>query len=480
VVFARSWVPRSLFGRLFAALSLSIGAVLAVIVLLIVQDRREFAAQAGAWDPTRAWNPAPRIVEVSRRLAALAPRPRQLAIRDMQERPLIAPRPYSQSGTTSPSVEQELRDAVAGSLGPGFRVAAERVKPDDGGAIRLGQPSRPGLAGPGAPRRPLYDVTVTLPGGEDVTFRVDPPRVAPALQSRLLRGLLLLTLLLGLALFVITRHLTRPLAELARAAEIMGRSPSAPPLPETGSSEVREATRAFNTLHERLRRYLDSRTKVLAAMSHDLRTPLMRLRLRVAMVEDPKLAEELAGDLDEMERMVRESLGLFAGLNADEPRAPLDVNRLLRTLQQEFAELGRKLMIEGQSRSPIEAHPLALKRCLTNLADNAVKFGGSAVVRIEDDGERVVLSVLDEGPGLPEEALERVFEPFTRLEGSRSRSTGGTGLGLGIARDIAQLHGGTLRLVNRAPGKGLEARLILPRKRPSATILLRERGGATA
>ena len=245
------------------------------------------------------------------------------------------------------------------------------------------------------------------------------------------------------------------------AADAVGRGSKVEPLRERGARELRRATHAFNAMQDRLHRYLDSRTRVLAAMSHDLRTPLTRLRLRIESIEDEALRQRCEDDLEEMTRMVTGALGLFRGLNDQEPAGSIDIDALARELQSQFGEIGGEVRIEGRSQGPYIGKPLAIKRCLSNLIDNALRYGDRATLVIED-GPALTLRVLDEGPGIPAEALDQVFEPFFRLESSRNRNTGGTGLGLSIARDIAQAHGGKLTLANR-DGGGLEARLVLPR-----------------
>ncbi len=215
-------------------------------------------------------------------------------------------------------------------------------------------------------------------------------------------------------------------------------------------------------MQDRLQRYLDSRTRVLAAMSHDLKTPLTRLRLQVETLENPDAQERIGKQLDEMESMVRGALALFRGLDDDEAHASVDLNALLATLQSEFKQMGGDVAISGAAQRSFTGKPQALKRCLTNLIENAIKFGGGARLRVED-GRAVVVHVEDDGPGIPPDELERVFEPFYRVESSRNRDSGGTGLGLSIARDIAQSHGGSLVLRN-LPTRGLEAILTLPRQ----------------
>ena len=309
------------------------------------------------------------------------------------------------------------------------------------------------------------EVAVALPDGAEVLFRTDVPRAGPPLSVQIFVELGALTLVLGVVLYLMARTITRPLTDLAHAADAVGRGARQAPLRESGARELREATHAFNVMQERLHRYLDSRTQVLAALSHDLRTPLTRLKLRVETLDEDSLRERFGADLDEMIAMVANCLNLFKGLD-DEPPQPTDVGVLLSDLRREFAELGGTVSIEGVAKAPVVVRAQALKRCLTNLISNAIKYGERATVIVED-GADFVLRVQDQGPGIPEESLEQVFEPFFRLESSRNSTTGGVGLGLGIARDIAQAHGGSLVLRNRSP-HGLEAVLTLPKARVRA------------
>jgi len=278
---------------------------------------------------------------------------------------------------------------------------------------------------------------------------------------------LLLTLAVLLASVIVlallaVRWLTRPLAVLAAAADELGRDIRRPPLPEDGPAEVRRAAVAFNTMQARIQTYLREREQMLAAVSHDLRTPITRLRLRTELIGDETLRAKFAHDLAEMEAMTSAALDFLRGAGRDEAVQPVDVMALLESLQADMEEVGHEVSVQGESHAPYPARPLAFKRCLTNLIDNAVKYGERAAVRVEDDTAQLRIIVADNGPGISEEQLERVFEPFYRVEGSRSRTTGGVGLGLSVARDIAHAHGGELTLHNRAGG-GLEAILALPR-----------------
>jgi signal transduction histidine kinase len=215
-------------------------------------------------------------------------------------------------------------------------------------------------------------------------------------------------------------------------------------------------------MQTRLMRYIQDRGRVLAAVSHDLKTPITRLRLRTELLEDETLKEKFQADLNEMQSMVQATLDFMRGTEHNEPVTLMDINALLESLQEDARDRGGEIHIQGVAQVPFRSRPLALKRCLTNLVDNALHYGQRAFIQVEDKLDRLSITIADAGPGIPEAELERVFEPFYRLEGSRSRHTGGTGLGLGIARNIARAHGGELTLANRRGG-GLEARLELPR-----------------
>jgi len=311
------------------------------------------------------------------------------------------------------------------------------------------------------PRGVAFAVSTQLVDGTWASFEHGLSGEPFAWPWRLLLTLaVLLASVIALALLAV-RWLTRPLAVLATAADELGRDMHRPPLAEDGPVEVRRAAAAFNTMQARLQTHLREREQMLAAVSHDLRTPITRLRLRTELIEDETLRAKFARDLVEMEAMTSAALDFLRGARADEPVQPVDVMALLESLQDDMEESGHEVSVQGGTRAPYPAHPLALKRCLANLIENAVKYGERAAVRVEDDAVQLRIIVADNGPGIPETEIERVFEPFYRVEGSRSRATGGVGLGLSVARDIARAHGGELTLRNRAGG-GLEAILTLP------------------
>ena len=283
-------------------------------------------------------------------------------------------------------------------------------------------------------------------------------------SSRWLLYAIFFPVCLGLLAYVVARMATRPLNQLAQAATELGRDINRPPLVERGPAEVRDAAAAFNAMQARIRRYVQERTEMLAAIAHDLQTPLTRLRLRLEKVNDTELRDKLVDDLASMQIMIREGLDLATSIDAGGLMQLVDVDSLLSSVCADAVDAGHDVTLVGQTRVSIPAIPGALQRCLTNLIDNAVKYGGYARVTAGCEAGNVVIRVADGGPGIPEAQMERVFDPFYRLETSRSRDTGGSGLGLTIARNIAHKHGGTLTLRNK-PGGGLECLLMLPIQR---------------
>jgi two-component system OmpR family sensor kinase len=256
------------------------------------------------------------------------------------------------------------------------------------------------------------------------------------------------------------RRIAAPIAAFASAAERLGRDPDAPPLQIRGSREISAATAAFNEMQERLKRYVDYRTAMVGAIAHDLRTPLTRLRFRIESAPDD-VKPKLAADIDEMEAMVSATMAFVQDATRPRERTRLEVSSLVETVMDDAAETGADAAVERSEHVVVDGDPVALKRLVTNLVDNALKFGSRARGRVFTSAGMAVFEVDDNGPGVPEAEIERAFEPFHRLESSRSRETGGIGLGLAVVRAIARGHGGEVTLHNRAEG-GLRARLTLP------------------
>lgn len=258
------------------------------------------------------------------------------------------------------------------------------------------------------------------------------------------------------------RRMTAPLATFARAAERLGVDVTAPRLPETGPREVRQAARAFNEMQRRIRRFVEDRTQLVAAIAHDLRTPITRLRLHAEFVEDDEQRHKMLADLDEMEKMIASTLGFARDEAGSEPRATVDLLTLLHSVSDDLADAGHEVDFQAEGRLPYECRRVALRRAFTNLIENAVKYGKRARVSLDAQADAIRIRIDDDGPGIPEGFLEDAFKPFRRLEGSRSRDTGGTGLGLTVARTIVRAHGGDIVLSNRAQG-GLRVDVTLPR-----------------
>ena len=272
--------------------------------------------------------------------------------------------------------------------------------------------------------------------------------------------LLLLFVCFALAAFLV-RMITGSLQRLSRAADEIGANPDRAPLAESGPSEVRRVIAAFNRMQQRVREYLIERGRLLSAISHDLKTPITRLRLRAEMLKDDEIRGKMLRDLDEMQTMVGATLNFFGSVGKETQRQPVDVAALIESVCEDRRESGQALSVRGAPLSPYRADPQALRRCLENLIENAVRYGSCADIDIDDSPQRLRIAIRDRGPGIPEGELEKVFEPFYRLEASRNMASGGTGLGLSIARNIARWHGGEVRLANAAPG--LVAELALPR-----------------
>jgi signal transduction histidine kinase len=257
------------------------------------------------------------------------------------------------------------------------------------------------------------------------------------------------------------RRLSRGLARFANAAEELGRTTEAPPLPETGPLELRLATRAFNRMQERLRRFVHDRTQMLAAISHDLRTPLTRMRLRAEFVEDDEQRTKMLYDIGQMESMISETLAFARDDITREPRREEDLDELLDHLAESMGETGQEVRYDAVGPVPIRCSPTALRRAFANLVENAIKYGHRARLRLSQTQGHVLIEIDDDGPGIPAAMQDTVFQPFFRLESSRNRDTGGVGLGLSVARTIIRGHGGDIVLANRPEG-GLRAAVTLP------------------
>ena len=274
------------------------------------------------------------------------------------------------------------------------------------------------------------------------------------------------SLIFSLIVIILVRCATRPIERLAQEADRFGRNPEAArPLDECGSREIREAAQSFNRMRARICDSLNERNGMLEAMGHDLRTPLARIQLRLDKIEPGELREKFAANLEEIRSIIEQGLELARSLHTSEKAVPMDVVAFVESVadDMEGAEGDIRLGSMPESDAPLLvcARPTCLKRSLENLLTNAVKYAGGAVISVAREGAEVIIKVEDDGPGIPDELLEKVFEPYYRLEGSRNRESGGTGLGLAIARNMVLLNDGSLVLKNRPRG-GLCAVITLP------------------
>ncbi len=333
-------------------------------------------------------------------------------------------------------------------------------------------PTLPQLATPGAdaPKLPGADAP-KLPSADApklwLNITTEVPTPAPWHSPGFATSFLIVTLLGAIMIYWAVRQLLVPVRTLANAAEQLGRDVgNAPALPETGPTEIVTAAIAFNTMAGRIRRFVDDRTFLITAIGHDLRTPITRLKLRAEYMDDDEQRTKMLADLDEMEAMVSATLAFGRDITTSEPLTRIDLAVLLRTILDEAAdgepERGEHISYSGLEHLAIKARPLALKRAFTNLISNALKYGDAARVKLSrGPKDQIWADIEDDGPGIETAQMDTVFEPFRRLETSRNRETGGSGLGLSIARNIIRAHGGDILLSNLSGG-GLRARVTLP------------------
>lgn len=377
-----------------------------------------------------------------------------LVARLASEAPFAAP---AAASAETEAVRQAIAERLPPETASGLRVILESQSPH--AAMSGFRHLRNALYG--EPERMVVHAAVPLPDGGWLEL-VAPPPEQGADHSALASMAAMVAAIVIAAIWVV-RRMTEPLKTLAEAARRMARDVNAPDLPETGPAEVREAISAFNHMRNEVRRLLDNRTLMLAAISHDLRTPITLLRLRIEAFPPGEDRDRMLASLADMERMIASTLG-FARQDAEnEPHAVLDLAALLDAMVADMQDVGLDVSYSGPEE-PVgfACRPQALKRAIANVVDNAVNYGGSAEVGLAVGADTLRLTVADHGPGLPPEELEKVFQPFYRCEASRSRATGGSGLGLSIARDIVAAHGGSVALANRAEG-GLLVTIVLPR-----------------
>jgi signal transduction histidine kinase len=436
---------QSMRGRVF--LLLIAGTMASAVFTLLIT--RHHQAEMIARD--RAQRVAGQLAGLVRTLDAASPQERWLILRTVRGLGI-------QRGTVGQAAPQSgdeiLLETLREQLGPDRNIYAGQPEP----CREFATPRRMHR------RKPLCQlVRFTLQDGTPLELVLRAP---PPFPMRPLRpvwwGLLLFLACIAALAWLVARMTTRPLQHLANAADTLDLSSDGALLPEAqGSSEVRSAARAFNRMQQRIHEDLRERTGMLAAITHDLQTPLTRLRLRLEKVQDDELRDKLIRDMNAMQQMLQEGLEFARSRDASEPLQRLDIDSLLASLCADAVDGGQPVAYGEPCAAEVMARPIALRRALTNLVDNAVKYGGSAEVTLSCEAHDCHIRITDNGPGIPHDMLETVFTPFCRVEHSRSRETGGSGLGLSIALNIVEQHHGQLLLSNRRGG-GLEAHVILP------------------
>ena len=373
---------------------------------------------------------------------------------------LLSDAPVLGSAGRKPAVERGIRKGLTeAGFAPGRVFAVVRpVAPQDWRTDRFG----PRRAARYSRFHTVLDIAVEAPGHGWLSLRAPWPQTDQTLIWRLIAQTLILYAVVLIPVLWIGRRISRPLRSLASAAHSFTPGQDDRPLPETGPQDVREVTAAFNALRLRVTAMLDEKDRMLGAIGHDLRTPLAALRVRIESVDDDQDRERMADTIDEMYRTLDDILSLARLGRPSEPPVDVDLSALVDAVVEDFRDLGHRLTFEEAARLPMRLRPTLMRRAVRNLIENALKYGSAVEVRVAPTAAGACVEVLDRGPGIPPDQLAAVFDPFTRLETSRNRETGGTGLGLALTRAIVEDAGGTVVLANRAGG-GLTATIELRR-----------------
>jgi signal transduction histidine kinase len=443
-------------GRTLAVLLLGFLVVGAIMVGQMYVERQTMLSDIGGWHVVS------RIAEITKTLNDTEPHQRQDTLRTYQG-PVFSVTHSPQSEISVANLDWKgrlVKDALQSQLGAidddGFRIGQAAFDTRQRSQFYRGD-MMAGMHGREAfQHRSLMVISLRLNDGSWLNFATPPAPIKAVWNSRFFwPGALVVLAVVGICVWAV-RLATQPLSLFAQAAERLGLDFNAKRLDETGPLEVRRAAKAFNLMQHRLQAFIKDRTHMLAAISHDLRTPITRLKLRAEFIEDDEQRSKMLNDLDEMEAMISATLQFARDDAANEPTQDLDLAQLLRDLIE-----NSDIECQLPQTLPFVGRPVGLKRLIGNLLGNAQRFGTRVEVELTQVEQNAVLTVTDDGPGIPADMLERVFDPFVRVEGSRSRDTGGTGLGLAAVKMITQAHGGTVELSNLESG-GLQARVVLP------------------
>jgi signal transduction histidine kinase len=434
------FMPRSLAGQMALLIAIALFAAQAVNFGLALRDRAAFRlAQATRPAVTRVADALEREATAGRSLAADRGRVRRVPANPIP--PMLERRP---------EVAEELRRQLVEAGIPAARIDTGIRINSDGGKRGDMRPSATLL------------IAIEQPGRGWLTVNSGWPRPDRRLLVNLLVQTLILYAMILLPVLWIGRRISRPLRSLAQSARSFRPGDQSEPLEERGPSDVRAVVAAYNAMRLRVSGMLDEKDRMLGAIGHDLRTPLAALRVRIESVEDDEDRARMADTIDEMNRTLDDILSLARLGRPSEPPTDVDLSALIDAVVEDFRDLDHDVTFEESPRLKMRLRPSLMRRAVRNLIENAVKYGGGAEVRLVPDEQTVAIEVADRGPGIPADKLAAVFDPFTRLESSRNRDTGGIGLGLALARAIVADAGGEITLANREGG-GLLATITLPR-----------------
>ncbi len=428
------WLPRSLFGRL--VLLMTAGLLFAQLAgsAIHLRERQRSLGDVVSLELVQRFSAFHRAIDGEPALA------RQRLASDLSTpRLALTVEPSAPQASEVATMLTDFVPRIREQLGPGIEVSAVRL---------------PGFGSLD------FDMYLQLTDGSWLRIHGTLPEDIFARPWHVLINLGVMLAAIVILVVFVARSTVRPLTQLAAAANGLAEDLKHPPLPEEGPSEVKESARAFNLMQTRIRSDIEERERFLAAVSHDLKTPVTRLRLRAEMMNDRSLREDIRRDVDEMQQLIDDALDFLRGKAVDEGIQPIDLVALVESVVDDFVHTGF-VSLEAPEQLRFNGRPRALQRALRNLVDNAVKYGRNARVVLSARNKNILLSVEDDGPGIPESELESVFEPFHRVESSRSRETGGTGLGLAIVRQVVRGHGGIIELYNLSEG-GLRVVLKIP------------------
>lgn len=445
---ARRFFPSSLAGQIILVVAIAVFVAQAINFALLVRERDRqklvVAAAPAVW----------RIIDALERQANFG------AVAAPSERISFSATLPDHRGRRRPDIERRAADMLADAGIPARDIRA--IEPPRMSGMRgVRQDRDDRIRRMGGRRNPLY-LSVEYAPGRWITAQTRMPGEGPRFLGWLVAQTFILYVIILAPLLIIARLIARPLGDLTRSAEQFASTGAADPVVERGPGDVRRLTTAFNAMRARLLAMLNEKDRMLGAIGHDLRTPLASLRVRAESVEDEGERARMSETILEMNRILDDILSLARAGRSTESVQKVDLAALADAVVEDFVELGQKAELIESPRIVASVKPQHMKRALRNLIENAVKYGEQAKVALvrEDDGG-LRIDVLDQGPGMPEERMAEMMEPFTRMEQSRSRDTGGAGLGLALVRAIVNEHGGELKLANRPQG-GLRASLVLP------------------